>query len=211
MVEQSIVACSKCGTDLFYISSKYKMSTKVVCMACGAKKGKRKRRKKTSIQSAASNYSRCRRGIRKDVHDTYCFRSASEANIARMFIYLGFDWTFEEDLFTFDRWDSSTGKGYKTPPYGYLMDFRVKKAPKRLQKKLGLDLPVGLYEMKGYMTAKNRNKMRRFKKNYPDAAAKTIMILSSKKDVEFCEKVGYTYVMYQDLAKTFKEVIPTWE
>lgn len=211
MVAKSIVACDVCGTDLFYMASSYKMSTKVTCIACGSKKGKRKRRRKTSVQSAASNYTRCRRGVRKDIHPTYCFRSASEANCARVFEYLGFEWTYELDEFMFDRWDSSTGKGYKTPPYKYIMDFRVKKAPKKAQKKYSLDLPVGYYEMKGYFDAKTRNKMRRYKKNHPDAFTKTIIILGTKKDIEFCEKTGYKYIMYQDLVKLFEGVIPTWE
>ena len=203
MVSKTTLTCDKCKEDIAYIPGTYKLGCKIICIKCGDKPG-RKRKKRSTIQTAASNFSRVKKGIRKDVHPAYSFRSAWEANIARVFELIEATWEFEEQEFFFD--------DYNTKPRKYIMDFEIKKVTKAKQKAFGTNFAAGYYEVKGWMNPQSRNKMRRFKKNYPEAAAKTIMIISKDKlAAKFCEKNGFRYMFYHDLEKIFEPLIPTWE
>ena len=205
MVGQHIVKCSKCGKDLFYLKDGYGMADVVVCIECGEKKKSTKKKKKVkTIKTAAANYARTRKGKRLDIHPTYMFRSATEANFARILEHLGMQWKFEERSFVFD--------GYKTKPHVYIMDFEIIKIDKR--KTVPEGMTEGFYEIKGYMNAQSRNKLRRLKKNYPEEAANTVVVIYTKykkADIAFCEKLGYKYLFYDVLTKEFEPLIPTWE
>ncbi len=208
MVGTKVVCCSKCGKELFYMADGYKMATKIICIECGNKKiAKAAKKPKTETKTritAASNYARTKKGIRKDLHPTYSFKSATEANFARILEHLKIGWKFEERAFTFD--------GYKNKPHVYIIDFELiptgaSKGPKEL-------LNCRWVEVKGYMDAMSRNKLRRLKKHYPEEAKNTVVVVytrSKKKDIEFCEKLGYRYMCYDELAKEFEPQIPTWE
>ena len=201
MVGSRIVCCGVCGKELFYLGDGYKMAMKIVCVDCGDKKLVKRKTKTKTIRTAASNFARTKKGIRKDVHPTYSFRSATEANMARIFPYLKVKWKYEERAFTFD--------GYKSKPHLYIMDFELLG-----KKKLPDGLKTGWIEVKGYMDAPSRNKLRRYKKCYPDEAANTLIIIYTKyrkKDIEFCNKLGYEHIFYDVLTKKYKPLIPTWE
>jgi hypothetical protein len=82
------------------------------------------------------------------------------------------------------------------------------------RKKLPDGLEYGWIEVKGYMDARSRNKLRRYKKCWPEDAAKTTVIIYTKykkKDIEFCEKLGYKYLFYDELTKKYSDLIPEWE
>lgn len=99
-------------------------------------------------------YSRARRGRRWDLDNTY-FRSSWEANYAR---YLNWrcmrkeikDWKYEAKTFRFD--------GVTRGPYTYLPDFEVEL----------LDGSLEYHEVKGWMDAASRSRIKRMKEFYPD-------------------------------------------
>ena len=186
--------CSICKKRLFYLPEGYKMDCKVICVDCGDGVKKKKR-----IRTAAGNFAHAVKGIRKDIHRHYCFRSKTEANFARVLKFLKTKWAYEELKFEFH--------GAKRKPYSYLMDFEIKESTDSV-------LIPGLYEIKGYMDGRSRNKLRSLKKYYPEDAARTTVVLYSKrvkKDILFCEKLGYRYLFYDELKEKFKEQIPKWE
>jgi hypothetical protein len=204
MVGSSAVHCSKCGVGLFWLPNPYKMSCKVTCMKCGNKPPKKVG--KAVKVTAASNYARTKKGIRKDIHPTYMFRSATEANFARILEYHGIPWKYEERSFTFS--------GYKTRPHVYIMDFEIIGKPRKKKKDLIEGLEQGFYEIKGYMDARSRNKLRRLRKNYPEESQVTCVVVSSKykkADIEFCKKQGFRVLTYDVLTKHYEALIPTWE
>lgn len=199
-----IVNCSVCGKELFIMPYNYKMACKVTCMGCSTKK-KSKLPVKVK-RTAVCNFARAKKGVRKDVHPTYSFRSATEANFARILNYHNIEWKYEERAFTFD--------GYKTKPHVYVMDFEILTAAKKHKQEAPEDLVIGFYEIKGYMTPNSRNKLRRLKKQYPEEFKNTCVVLyhsSKKKDIEFCEKNEYKYMFYNELEKKYKSLIPEWE
>lgn len=198
MTGTKTVACSKCGKELFYMPDGYKMAMKVICMECGDKKSKAKKTK--TVRTASCNFARTKKGVRKDVHPTYNFKSATEANFARILTELGLQWKYEERSFVFN--------GYKTKPFVYIMDFEIIPASNIK------GIPCQYIEVKGYMDARSRNKLRRLKKCYPEEAKQTLIIIynkSKKKDIEFCDKLGFRYLFFDELTKEFESKIITWE
>ena len=204
---RKIVSCSKCGTDIFYMPSNYEMSVEVLCLDCVENKPRKKRRKRKATRvTAASNYTRVKGGVRKDVHPTYYFRSPTEANFARILQYHSIDYKFEERSFSFI--------GYKTGPHVYIMDFEILSLPRKHKNEAPEGLVPGFYEIKGYMDGKSRNKLRRLKKHYPDEHSRTCVVVYDKyrkKDMAFCDKQGYRHMIYGEMAKKYKELIPGWE
>lgn len=185
------VTCKKCKKKVFYIPKEYSMNISVTCTNCHDSKPK-------SIQTAAANYAKVRKGKRPDVHPTYSFRSATEANFARILNYLGLEWKFEERVFTFpDR---------KIKPFIYVMDFEILKGNQEFKE--------GFVEVKGYMRSWDRQKLRLLKKYYPEEFKQTYLILYNKykkADIQFCEKQGYKYMFYDELTAKFKDKIKFWE
>jgi hypothetical protein len=149
-------------------------------------------------QTVSTSYSKMKKGIRADIHSSYSFKSAAEANFARILNHLGLTWKYEERAFSFS--------DYKTKPYVYIMDFEIING--------NSTFPAGFYEVKGYMTASSRQKLRRLKKTYPEEFAKTTVVVYNKykkKDIEFCEKQGYKIMLFDDLTTSFSNEIKTWE
>jgi len=195
-MKNKIIKCSKCNAHVFPLPSGYEMDIDIVCMDChrGVKPKKKKR------QTLSASYSKMKKGIRPEVHPTYSFRSATEANFARVLNYLGLEWKFEERVFTFDH------GGYKTPPHMYIMDFEIIKG--------NAEFPAGFYEIKGYMRADARKKLRRLKKLYPEEFKVTTVVVYNKykkKDIAFCDNVGFKHMKYDEIAKKYSSLMEKWE
>ena len=179
------------------------MDIKVLCAECheGVEVKKPTRVKKTKPrQTAAASYAKMKRGVRPAIHPFHHFRSGMEANFARILNHTKVDWDYENKTFIFDKF------GYRTKPFVYIMDFELLTATD--------GLPAGYYEIKGYMTPQSRQKLRRLKKCYPEDFKKTIVVIYNKykkKDMEFCDKLGYRYLLFDELTKKYSPEIPSWE
>lgn len=198
------VRCSKCKSTIGFLPDEYELGVGMLCYECNSGKKKRRKKKTPVVRTATAGYAKVKGGIRPEIHPTYFFRSATEANVARLFDYLGVTWKFEERTFTFD--------GYKTKPWLYIMDFEIVKLDGR--KKAPDGLRTGWVEVKGWMNGSSRQKLRRLRKRYPKDADKTTVILyrkGNKKDIEFCEKLGYSYLFYDVLTKEYSDKIKGWE
>ena len=112
-------------------------------------------------------YSRTKSGKRKDLNNIF-FRSAWEANIARYFDFIGVKWEFEPKTFIFHT--------IKRGCVSYLPDFYLPEEDKWI-------------EVKGWMDAKSKTKLNRFKKYYPEEYKK-LEIIDSKKYEEIKKKVA---------------------
>ena len=192
------VKCSKCKKGIFYLPDGYKMDLKVQCVDCH-KSVKTKPKKKTKTKLTLSgSYAKMKKGIRPEIHPTYSFRSATEANFARIMNKLKVKWKYEERAFTFS--------DYKTKPHMYIMDFEITDGC--------TELPAGFYEIKGYMTPASRQKLRRLKKCYPEEFSRTTVVVYNKykkADIAFCKKLGYKCMLYDELTAKFSKEIPAWE
>lgn len=190
------IKCNKCGKPLFFLPSGYDMSFAIVCVECDGKKSDKKKSK--PVETATAKFARIKKGPRLDIHPTYSFRSPTEANVARIFELTGTKWLYEERVFVFpDR---------KIRPFQYIPDFEVTKGTK--------EFPPGWYEVKGWMNSESKGKLRTFKSKYPEEAAKMTVILyrsSEKKNIEFCKKLGFKVMFFDQLTKEFAARIPTWE
>jgi hypothetical protein len=190
------ILCKKCKKKLFYLPIGYDMGIKVLCAECH-EGGPKEKEYKTPIQAS---YVKMKKGVRKDIHPTYNFKSATEANFARILNYLGLQWKYEERAFSFSE--------YKTKPHVYIMDFEI------LDSDGVIGLPAGFYEIKGYMTGSARQKLRRLKQNYKEEASRTTVVIYNKykkEDIKFCESLGYKYMFFSDLTDKYSKLIPTWE
>lgn len=125
-------------------------------------------------------YSRTKKGKREDLGEIF-FRSSWEANYARYLNYLIKtgeikSWEFEPDTFQFEK----EVRGVKS----YLPDFKVWK----------LDNTFEYHEVKGWMDAKSKAKLKKFAKYYPLISLK---LIDSKE--------------YKKLEKQFKSILAHWE
>ena len=193
------IKCSKCGKDLFFLPVGYDMAFTVVCVECETKTdSKKKASPAPPVRTATANFARTKKGPRLDVHPTYSFRSATEANVARIFEYSKVQWNYEQRVFTFaDR---------KVRPFQYIPDFEIVKGT--------VPFSPGWYEVKGWMDSESRGKLRVFKQKYPEEAARMTIILyrsGEKKNIEFCKNLGYRVLFFDQLTKEFAPIIPTWE
>lgn len=87
---------------------------------------------------------------------TYYFRSLWEMNFARYLEWLKRtgqlkDWWYEPELFEFPR------NAHKGPPFQYLPDFKARH----------INNSVERFEVKGYMNASSKRKIKRFNKHFP--------------------------------------------
>jgi hypothetical protein len=186
------IKCKSCSKPLFYLPSNYDMGVPIECIECADGK-----KPKKNIRTASSMFARTRKGKREDLGDDV-FRSATEANFARVLTKLGIKYKFEQRTFFFH--------DYKNKPHQYTPDFEIPKGTKGFK--------PGWYEIKGWFRKEDRNKRRRFKKNYPDEAAKFTVVVyrsSEKKNIEFCKQQGFNVMFYDKLTKEHAATIPTWE
>lgn len=92
-------------------------------------------------------YSRCKKGYREDIaNGKICFRSAWEANTARLLTFEKREWLYEPKTFWFEK----IRRGVRS----YLPDFYLPKEDKYI-------------EVKGWMDAKSKTKLKRMAKYYP--------------------------------------------
>lgn len=187
------IRCKTCNEPLFYLPATYTMGVDIEC--CNCADGKKKSKK--TVRTAAANYAKTRKGKRPDLGDDV-FRSATEANFARILAKKGVEYKFEQRTFFFH--------DYKVKPFQYTPDFQIDKGDD--------EFPAGWYEIKGYMDGPSKSKLKRFRINYPEEAAKMIVVLyrqSDKKAIAFCKQQGYRYMFYDVLTKKYAAEIPTWE
>jgi len=126
-------------------------------------------------------YTKIKQGRRADLGDTY-FRSAWEANFARYLNLLQSNgnihhWEYEPDTF----WFEAIRRGTRS----YLPDFKVWDTA---------DAEPYYYEVKGWMDAKSKTKLKRMAKYHPGIK----VIVFGKKE-------------YTDLRKKLSAVIPNLE
>lgn len=112
-----------------------------------------KRKRLTSVKR--QSYPSHVEGERTIGGKTYFFRSLWEMNYAYLLEWQKrkgeiANWYYEPTMFTF--------RGYKTPPFCYLPDFKVERY---LQ-------PYQWHEVKGLMTSQSLLKIRRFEKLFPE-------------------------------------------
>jgi hypothetical protein len=126
-------------------------------------------------------YSRAKRGIREDV-GPYFFRSRWEANFARYLCFLQamgniHKWEYESQRFDFEN--------IKRGTRSYLPDFKV------------WDTPEGspyFYEIKGWMDAKSKTRLKRMKLYFPEVK---VVVIGSKE--------------YREISKKIAPLIKAWE
>jgi hypothetical protein len=193
------VICNKCANVVCYISEEYMIDCDIVCYQC---KNNKKKIVKKEKKNAVSTYSASVKGVRKDVHSTYSFRSKTEANFARILNHLGLRWEYEERVFVFS--------GYKNKPHMYVMDFEVLT---ETPESLSVGIRKGFYEIKGYMTSSARSKFRRMKKQYEAEFSESCLVIYSKynkADIRFCINTGLYSLFYDKLTEEFSH-LPNWE
>lgn len=141
-----------------------------------------------TINNTTSNsYSRARGGKREDLNNSY-FRSAWEANIARVLNYLQINWQYELRRFYFE--DSVDGVLSYQPDF-YLPEF---------------DMWI---EVKGWMDEKSKTRLKLFKEQYPEEYNK-LMLIDQKRYYEL--ECDYKFLpnwegngVYHNKLKTLEE------
>lgn len=131
-----------------------------------------------------------RTGYRPDIDVTV--RSGWEANVCRLFKVYGIEFEYEPRVFTYP-----VKRGNKS----YKPDFYLPNTNEWV-------------EVKGYLDANSKVKMKRFKRHYPEEWSRLTMIISGsdRKTNEFCEEFEVPNVLsYRELRKMFKDSIPNWE
>ena len=150
-----------------------------------------RRTAKLSKWSGKGNpYARTKTGYRADLGINV--RSGWEANLLRVLKAFDIAYEFEPKIFTFP-----IKRGNKA----YTPDVYLKKSDEWI-------------EVKGYLDPNSKIKLKRFKKYYPKDFARLTMVISksSKEAREFCAEIGVpTVVYYEDLSRTYKSSLPTWE
>jgi len=151
-------------------------------------------------------------GFRKDLDCS--FRSKWEANMARYWNYINIAWYYEPHEFEFN----SIKRGNRF----YKPDFYLPKTDKWV-------------EIKGYLSASDKTKLRRFKKYYPEEAEKLQFIIydpysrsvENGKVMAFLldemgKKIGFysktlpgdltmDIISYKDIQNSLGGFIPNWE
>lgn len=132
------------------------------------------------VRTTTTTYSKCKGGHRKDIG--IYVRSRWEANYCRYLNYLKaqgkiFKWEYEADTFRFE--------GIKRGVQAYTPDFKIWTTK---------DAEPYYVEIKGYMDAKSKTKLKRMNKYYP----KTRLVVVTQKD-------------YTKIEKEFGKLIEGWE
>lgn len=146
-----------------------------------------KKEKGTYMNTTSNAYSRTKSGKRQDLNGQY-FRSAWEANIARVLNHLQINWQYELKRFYFE--NSVEGVLSYQPDF-YLPEF---------------DMWV---EVKGWMDEKSKTRLKLFKEQYPEEYNK-LMLIDQKKYYEL--ERDYKFLpnwegngVYHNKSKTLEE------
>lgn len=139
-------------------------------------------------------------GFRKDLN---CyFRSKWEANLARYWNFIKVPWEYEPKEFEF--------KTIKKGSRFYKPDFYLPKIDEYI-------------ELKGYFTASDKTKLRRFKKYYPEEFKKLRFVIEdpfarSKENGEVMkfllddlDKEFINIISYKEIKEKLGTLIPSWE
>lgn len=138
-------------------------------------------------------YQHTRTGARSDLEGIVA-RSSWEADVMRVLKAHKIDFEFEPTTFYFP--PDARGKVGAYLPDLYLPDHDI------------------FIEVKGYLDSKGRNKLRKFKKNYPEEFARLWVVISkSNKDNKFFfKKLGVQGILYYEhLCQLYKHKIVNWE
>ncbi len=129
-------------------------------------------------------------GKRKDLGEF--FRSSWEANVARWLKSKALSYEFEPRVFTFE--------GVKHGTVSYCPDFK---------------LADGTWiEVKGMLDGRDKTRVRRFKKHYPEEFKKLVAVVGSPSTsaAKFFVSMGVPILAhYNQLNKACKDTIPNWE
>lgn len=182
----NLVRCKNCGK---IVGADYEIKKVERCNKCH-------RGEKKSKSNIASPFAKVKKGPAPDLPKKYrdkgySYRSSWERNFARWLCIKGASWTFEELEFP-TKINPDTGKWYPKKPWGYLPDFYEVKA----------DI---IWEVKGFFRSRDRSKVRRFKKHYPDEFNKLKVCLSksNKTAQKFYSKMGVPFIFYEDIKKEY--------
>ena len=182
------VRCSVCNTIVGH-DPVIKLVAK--CCSCHSSKKKLKSAKKVSP------FAHVKKGKALDLPsplDQISMRSSWERNFARWLCLKGVVWTFEEFNYPM-KINPDTGKWYPRKPWGYLPDF--------LEVKSG-----AIWEVKGFFRSKDRSKVRRFRKHYPEDFKKLRVCLSrtNKKALAFYRNMGVPVLFYEEVKEEYKKL-----
>lgn len=148
---------------------------------------KRKQSTKTKTKNNKSKI-----GKRKDLNNLF-LRSGWEANILRLLNYRNQKWIYEPKTFFFE--------GLKHGTVNYTPDIYLPEE----------DIWI---EVKGFLKTEDKVKIRRFKKYFPEESKKLRVVVGGEKTktAEFFIKENIPIIeYYNQLNKTYKNVIPFWE
>lgn len=118
-------------------------------------------------------------------------RSGWESNLARVFKLHGIKFEFEPR-----RFDYPIKRGTKS----YIPDFYLPATDEWI-------------EVKGWLDAKSKTKIKRFKRYYPDEFSRFVMVISkySKDGLALCEELEVPHVIYYQDLSAYKSRIAMWE
>lgn len=141
----------------------------------------------------SSIYSNSKQGKRKDLNDTY-FRSSWEANYARYLNLIGVKWEYEPKTFIFEK--------IKRGTRSYTPDFYLTEEDKWI-------------EIKGWFSSKDKTKLKRFKKYYPEEFKKLILVIQNPykgKQAIVANELGIKSIEgYKEIKDKFSGLIDKWE
>jgi hypothetical protein len=149
-----------------------------------------KKKRKTKRGNA---YQNTRTGLRQDLNGIVA-RSAWEANCMRALGLYKIDFQFEPKQFEFP----PTANGRR---HIYIPDIYLPKTDEYI-------------EVKGYLDSRGRNKLRKFKKHYPDDFKKLIVVISksNKANKIFFTKLGVANILYyENIKELTADKIALWE
>lgn len=138
-------------------------------------------------------YQHTKTGSRADLGGIVA-RSSWEADVMRVLKLYKINFEFEPTEFQFP--PDARGK-----TSAYLPDIYLNKTDEFI-------------EVKGYLDSRGRNKLRKFKKYYPNEFKKLSVIISksNKANKLFFNKLGVENILfYEHLSKLFSSKIPNWE
>lgn len=140
-----------------------------------------------------SVYSDGKIGKRSDLENQF-FRSSWEANYARYLNFMGIEWKYEPEEFEFEK--IKRGTRFYTPDF-YL--------PEKNQ----------WIEVKGWFRDKDKIKLKRFKKYYPDEFSKLVLLIEKKyegKQAKVAHKLEIKSIQsYREIKNKVSGLIDSWE
>jgi len=138
-------------------------------------------------------YQHTKTGARSDLGGIVC-RSSWESDVLRVLQLFKIDFEFEPTVFSFP-------PDVRGRTSAYLPDIYLNKTEEYI-------------EVKGMLDARGRNKLRKFKKHYPEEFKKLSVIISksNKNNKFFFKKLGVQNILfYEHLVKLYANKIAHWE